>query len=71
MAQGENKNPSVGAIWKRQTRNGQEMLSMELEIEGIGKVGFVAFKNDFKKEGDKQPDFKVFPRQERGGAPSL
>jgi uncharacterized protein (DUF736 family) len=45
---------SVGAIWRKQTKNGQDFLSIT-----IGEQKYVAYLNDYKKEA-KQPDFKIF-----------
>jgi hypothetical protein len=44
----------VGAIWKRSTKNGKELLSITIE----GKK-YVAWPNEYKKE-DKHPDYKVY-----------
>lgn len=45
------KQESIGALWKN------EKGYLTGTING---VKIIAFKNDYKQEGDKQPDFKVY-----------
>lgn len=54
----------VGAIWVKPGKKG-EYLSISIDIgEGVRKQ-FVAFRNDYKKEGDKAPDYRIFPKIDR------
>lgn len=53
----------VGALWKSKTKNGEPMLSLQIEIDGV-KHKFVAFKNKFKEE-DKHPDYKILIPQNK------
>ena len=46
--------PSVGAIWKKVSGNGNEFLSIK-----VGDVSYVAFLNR-KKQNENQPDFLIF-----------
>lgn len=53
------KQESIGAIWKRKTKNGKEYLYISLNDEI-----YTAWKNDYKKE-NKHPDYKIYPQQPR------
>ncbi len=60
------KQLSIGGIWIKQGQKG-EFLSISIDIgEGV-KKSFLAFRNDYKKEGDKAPDYKIYeskPKEE-------
>jgi len=52
---GENDmDDSVGAIWEKESKKGQEYLSLV-----INEVNYVAFKNDFRKS-DRSPAWRIF-----------
>lgn len=59
----EQKKKNVGGIWSKTSANGNQYLSISLEINGV-KQNFVAFKND-KGDNEKRPDYSVFPREEK------
>ena len=50
------KMKSIGAMWSRKDKNGEEYFTMAL-----GENSYVLFKNNRKKE-DRHPDFYVFLR---------
>ena len=52
----------VGAIWVGETKNGDDMLSISLQM-GDEEVSCVAFTNDYKKE-KKHPDFLIYANSE-------
>ena len=55
---------NIGGIWKRKTHDGQDMLSISIEIDGT-KRSFVAFTNSYKQEGDNKPDYSIMPPREQ------
>lgn len=63
----EEKKKSIGGIWAKKSGNGNQYLSLSIEINGV-KHNFVAFKND-KGDNDKRPDYAVFPRIEKSEPP--
>lgn len=64
---------NIGALWLKESRNGNKFMSGVVEIDGV-KHDIVVFKNNYKKE-DKHPDYRIFPsqpredRREQAGAP--
>ena len=50
---------SIGALWQK-----EKMMSGNILIAGQ-KINIVVFKNDYKKEGDRTPDFKIYLSRER------
>ncbi len=46
---------SIGGIWERKTRKGDDMLSLM-----IGEIPYIAFRNKRKQPGEKNPDWQVF-----------
>lgn len=52
----------IGAMWtKTSTVNaGERYLYGKIEVNGK-LIEFRAYKNKFKKAGDKTPDFRIFP----------
>lgn len=63
-------NNSIGALWRNESKKGTEYFSGNIEIDGQ-KHKIVVFWNDYK-EGDRQPDLKIYPHQEKsqGNRPS-
>lgn len=49
------KSKKIGAIWSRTSKAGNEMLSVQVELNG-NKYNLVGFRNDYKTD-DKHPDF--------------
>ena len=49
--------PSLGALWKRQTSAGELYLSGQIDLDGK-KTNIIVFKNSYKKE-DKHPDYRI------------
>jgi hypothetical protein len=63
----ESKEKSVGAFWLKTGKNGKKFMSGSLNIKEIAeqtqdieKVSVIMFKNTYKQEGDKSPDYKLF-----------
>lgn len=54
-----NQRKQLAAIWKRKDRNGNEYFTMSIDIDGKS-VNLIAFQNQSKKEGSKQPDFIAY-----------
>lgn len=55
------KRKDIGALWKRKSKkDGQTFLYGKIEVNGQT-VEFRAYKNDYKKDGDKTPDLRIFP----------
>lgn len=52
--------PTVAA-WEKPTRNGGTYLSVKLKDGSWVNL----FKNDYKKEGSKEPDWKELPPKEQ------
>lgn len=48
----------IGAAWKKTSANGNEFISILIELPIIGKINFVLFANE-KKEAENQPDYNV------------
>lgn len=71
------KRSEAGAVWNRVTKNNTEFLSIKLKFtkEFLKKltelnqdevaVNYVAFPNDYKKDNQTRPDFKVYEEQKR------
>jgi hypothetical protein len=63
-----NKPMPVGAMWIKESKKGNKFVSISLEVMGT-KYSFVAFKNNFKEEGSKQPDYKIYPSESPQNTP--
>jgi hypothetical protein len=50
---------NIGGLWEKRGGKGT-WFSGNIEIDGV-KHYFVAFRNDFKKEGDNAPDYRILP----------
>lgn len=49
---------SIGGLWKKKTKAGNELLSGTIEIDGK-KTKISVWPNKFKNE-DKHPDYRIF-----------
>ncbi|MBZ0158431.1 MAG: DUF736 domain-containing protein [Alphaproteobacteria bacterium] len=56
----------IGALWKRESRDGKKFLSGVLDLGPMGDVNIAVFVND-KKEKDKHPDYNIVLSQKQGG----
>jgi uncharacterized protein (DUF736 family) len=57
----------IGALWLKKSAKGTAFLSGKINGQNV-----VVFKNKSKKEGDKQPDYRVLlsqPREKQGETP--
>ncbi|MDQ5987357.1 MAG: hypothetical protein CSYNP_03097 [Syntrophus sp. SKADARSKE-3] len=48
----------IGALWKKEDKNGNEYFSGNLDLGVLGNVSLAIFPNK-NKEGEKQPDFTI------------
>jgi len=55
------KQEAIGALWTKQGAKG-EFMSGEVTIGGV-KHEVTIFRNDFKKPGERTPDWRIYPRQ--------
>ena len=53
------KKQSIGGVWVKESKAGERFISMQIDINGQ-KVNLVGFKNKYKEEGGKQPDYKLY-----------
>lgn len=60
-----NKEDKIGAFWTRDSKSGQRYLSGHIEWKGE-KIAITAFKNSYKEEGSKQPDFIIYKSMKQG-----
>lgn len=58
------KKKAIGGLWLNQSKGGKKYMSGSINGQKI-----VMFKNDFKEEGSKAPDYKIFASEEREQAP--
>lgn len=57
------ENKDCGALWMR-SKEGKDYMTGNIIIEGtIHEI--VVFKNSYKKEGDKTPDWRIYPSKPR------
>jgi hypothetical protein len=56
---------AIGALWKKQSSKGV-FLSGTVTVEGQN-YQIIVFKNDYKKEGEKTPDYRIFKSEPRDG----
>jgi uncharacterized protein (DUF736 family) len=54
------KEDEVGGIWDRATKDGKAYMSISMNGQS-----YVAFHNDYKKPGEKSPDWRVYKSQPR------
>lgn len=55
----EEKEKSVGGLWVNEREGKGKWLSIQIELDGE-KYKLVAFKNSYKQDNEKQPDYRVF-----------
>jgi len=58
MAETKSKFNFVGGLWKQESVNGKKYLQGNIEIDGV-KHRISVWKNNFKEEGDKKPDYQI------------
>ena len=63
----EKKNESIGALWSKTSKSGDQFFSGVLEIDGK-KHEIVVFSNGYKKE-EKHPDWRIYPSKPRDQKP--
>jgi len=61
------KKDEIGGLWERTDKNGNPWFSGKFDKPHVGDV--VIFKNTFKKEGERTPDYRVYKKQQRDAAP--
>jgi uncharacterized protein (DUF736 family) len=49
------KKQSAGGAWTKKSKSGKEFYSIS-----IGDKRYTMFKNDYKKEGSKEPDYRLY-----------
>ena len=54
----------VGALWRHDSEKVGVFLTGILDLGGLGEVPIAVFKNDRKKKGSKQPDYRIGTRGE-------
>ena len=66
-----NKNEELGALWKRESKNGQTKYlagTLKLDVGGQEQtVKVVVFSND-KRGNDKAPDYRMYKQREMAQA---
>ena len=62
------KSKPVGALWKHAPTGGQTnaFLTGVIDLGALGEVPVAVFKNDRKKEGSKQPDYRIVLSRRNG-----
>jgi hypothetical protein len=58
----EEKKKAIGGLWLNEGKNGKKYMSGSVNGQKI-----IIFKNDFKQEGDKSPDYKIFESTPKEG----
>jgi len=57
----------IGALWKKESRDGQKYLSGVVKLEDGTTVRIVVFSNRYKKS-ENQPDFRIYRSREKEGS---
>ena len=61
---------AVGALWLNESRDGKKYMSGSVDLPCGQKLKVVVFKNTYKQPGEKTPDYKIYPAEDRGaGSP--
>lgn len=64
------RDDELGGLWLKQAQaSGKKYMSGRLTI-GDESVDVVVFKNEYKQEGDRTPDYRVYRSQPRQDAPT-
>jgi len=50
------KKKEIGAVWEKETSNGEKYLKIKVIIDGKD-IWLSAFKNNFKEDNDNRPNF--------------
>jgi uncharacterized protein (DUF736 family) len=53
------KENEIGALWERKSSDGKEFMTGTINL-GETVMEIVVFKNGFKKEGEKTPDWRIY-----------
>ena len=67
MSEQHGETRSIGGLWTKVDKNGKHFVSGMVEVNGV-KQDIVIFKNLYKQEGDRKPDWKIMksePRREK------
>lgn len=61
----EQQTKDIGALWQKVSKNGKTYLSGTVNGQRV-----VVFKNDRKQDGERTPDWRIYPEapREDGGA---
>jgi uncharacterized protein (DUF736 family) len=62
------RDSELGGLWLKTSNAGNKFMSGKLTINGE-LIEVVIFKNTFKQEGERTPDYRVYRSQPRDGAP--
>lgn len=63
---------AIGGLWKRETKTEPKKSYLSGEITLNGQKAFIrVFKNDYKKEGEKTPDYKIYQNEEMVRGPQV
>lgn len=57
------KTKNIGGIWEKVSKKGAKFLSGSIEIAGV-KHRFTAFRNQYRKPDNNQPEYNIFPAME-------
>jgi uncharacterized protein (DUF736 family) len=62
----EQQTKDIGALWQKVSKNGKTYLSGTVNGQRV-----VVFKNERKQEGERTPDWRIYPEapREDGGSP--
>lgn len=64
------RNDELGGLWLKEAQaSGKKYMSGRLTI-GDESVDVVVFKNEYKQEGERTPDYRVYRSQPRQDAPT-
>lgn len=57
----------VGALWRHNNDKVGQFMTGILDLGGLGEVAIAIFKNDRKKEGSKEPDYRIVLSERQSG----
>ena len=63
----EEKKKSIGGLWVNESKAGVKYLNGALKINDVDHK-IVIFKNTYKKDGDRTPDWNIFLKEEKGNS---